>query len=253
MEQVQIIFEIQINGLEFPEVSFGETTPEFKNIRLNPTNINKFLYEILVKKNINVLSGDEMRSVIQEAMVEAQTFIYVFSAAADVKIYGFTCKGYREHSGCLVSLDPLLNGHLRATLQGQGTVEAGPQSIERIKQKMQKSYDLSNLRMFYDSATVTEPIGRFISLYALMLHCNGTGKQVEVDEAILKIDSTVAQSRSPIKPHSYETIFTKLRNELSHKRNGVNILETHTQIRSNVERFEQIVKAHVLGGVASIP
>ena len=247
MERIPAVFEIRIHGLQFPELSFADTTPEFKNIKLNPVDPNKFLYEILVEKNTKKVAGEDLRSVIQEATLEAQTFVYVFSAAADVKIFDFTCKGYK-HKNCLVSLDQLFGKNLGSTVQGECIVGAGPTTVARVKEKMKEHPDLSRLRMFYDSATITEPIGRFISLYTLMLHYCSDGQndsQAKVDEAILSIDSTVAEFKSP-KFKGYETIFTRLRNELSHKRDGVDILETHNQVRRNIYRFEQIVKIHVL-------
>lgn len=244
MEHIQVVFGIKINGGQFPKMSFADTTPEYKNIMLSPTDADKFLYEILVKKNVGSLASSELRSVIQEATVEAQTFVYVFSAAADVKIFEFACKGYKR-GDCLISLDQAFNQGLRLSVQACGTVTAGSPRIEQVKKNMKQGYDLSRLQIFFDSATVTEPVGRFVSLYTLMLHdCDD--KQKKVDEVVLCIDSTVAQYKSP-QGDWYETAFTKLRNELSHKRDGVNMLETHDQVRKNVERFERIVKAHVLG------
>lgn len=58
--------------------------------------------------------------------------------------------------------------------------------------------------------------------------------------------STISQFKSPLNTKIYETIFTKLRNELSHKRDGVNILKTHNEVKSNIERFERIVKELML-------
>lgn len=111
---------------------------------------------------------------------------------------------------------------------------------------MKQDYDLSQLQLFIDSATVNEPIGRFIALYTFMLHhcCdNQKDNQGKVDRAILSIDSTVAQSKSPMGNY-YETVYTKIRNELSHTR-GTNIIETHNQARANVDRFEYIVRKYI--------
>ena len=107
---------------------------------------------------------------------------------------------------------------------------------------MKQDYDLSQLQLFIDSATVSEPIGRFIALYTFMLH-HCSDNQGKVDRAILSIDPTVAQSKSPIGNY-YETVYTKIRNELSHKR-GINIIETHNLARANVDRFECIVRKYI--------
>lgn len=201
MKHIQVVFGIRITeGIEFPEISFANITPEYKNITLSPIDADKLdadksLYEILVKKNFNSLASSELRSVIQEATVEAQTFVYVFSVAADVKIFEFACKGYK-HENCLTSLDQELKQGSRVGIQVQLTATRGPASIERIKENMKQDYDLSKLQRFFDSATVTEPIGRFVSLYTLMLHdCNDCQK--EVDKVTLGIDSTVAEYKSP--------------------------------------------------------
>lgn len=243
MELIQIVFGIRIDSIEFPEVSFSDTTPEYKNITLVPINPDNSIYEIWVHKNIRAAVGDELKNVIQEATTEAQAFIYIFSFVANVKIFEFLCKGYRQN-GFLIDIKQVFgNGGL--TISARLSVRAGIESVNRIKQGMKQNYDLSKLQLFFDSATITEPIGRFISLYALMLHyCSDNQKKV--DEAIVDIDSTVAQYKSP-KGNWYETIFTKLRNELSHKRDGINMIETHNQVRVNVDRFEFIVRSYVLG------
>ena len=57
---------------------------------------------------------------------------------------------------------------------------------------------------------------------------------------------TISQFQSPINDKIYETIFTKLRNELSHKRDGVYILKTHDDVKINIDRFEKIVKELML-------
>ncbi len=80
----------------------------------------------------------------------------------------------------------------------------------------------------------------------MLHHCSDN--QNKVDEAILKIDNTVIQYKSPIKK-GHKTVFTKLRNELSHKRVGTNMIETDNQIRKNIERFEKIVKNYVLDSI----
>lgn len=246
MNRIKIIFGIQIDGMEFPEISFADTSPLYKNIKLILDDLNSYQYKIIIEKNAINPVGDELRSIIHEASSEAQSFVYAFSLAANIKIFDFTCKGYmqNERDDSFIDIEQVFGSNREKFFAQPPTVEVGKARVDRIKEKMKKNYDLAKLGMFFDAATVKEPIGRFISLYTLMLHhCNDNQK--ELDKAVMDIDPTVAEFPSPV-GKNYETIFTRLRNELSHKRDGVNMIETHNQVRANVGRFEYIVKAHVL-------
>lgn len=257
MERIQVIFEIFNNeGRTFSgPLDFLDTTPEFKNIVLSPDIDSpsdklmpgKMTFRILVEKNVHVLGQAELRCVVDEATREAEKFVYFFSAAFDMKVFGFECKGYisKNVERGIKDLYPELFSGWRASAYGTITTDINAPSISEMKRKMSQKLDLSKLMLFFDSATTADPVARFISLYTVMLHlCED--KQKKVDEAILKIDPTVAESRRPKRNH-FETIFTKFRNELSHPRDGVNILTIHNRIRNNVDRFERIVKTHILG------
>lgn len=185
-----------------------------------------------------------MRAIFNEAAAEAEKFKYVFSLAADVKIFEFECLGYYNNDQ-LSTYNSIFSPGVVFSCHATGTVLAGEPSVKKIKDKMQAKFDLPSIQMFYDAATVVEPVGRFISLYTLLLH-KFADNQKDVDEAILKIDPTVAQFNSP-HTKGYETVFSKLRNEMSHKREGINILETQYNIKLNVDRFESIVKKLILG------
>jgi len=242
MESIDIAYSVTIEGLQFNEIDFSDTTPEFKNIRLKPIDSNSDEYHILIKKNITSAHPNQLKPVFTESTLESEKFVYIFSSAADVKIFNFECIGYFKEDK-LFPLKQVFSDGIKVTVSAKLTVIAGEPSVQKIKEKMKADYDLPSLQMFYDSATVKEPIGRFISLYTLLLHyCSNN--QNSVDQAILSVDPTISQFRSPHNK-GYETIFTKLRNELSHKRENVNILKTHDEIRLNIDRFEQIVKNYI--------
>ena len=244
MENIQIAYKLRIDGLQFKEVNFSDVTPEFKNIILKPIDSKTDTYELLINKNISSTAAKQLKPIFDESTLEAEKFVYVFSVSADVKIYEFECIGYYRKENFVRANQVFRDG---ITLSGSAklTVTAGDPSVSKIKNKMKKKYDLASLQMYYDSATIIEPIGRFISLYALLLH-KFSDTQKKVDDAILSVDSTVSQFRSPLNAKVYETIFTKLRNELSHKRDGVSILKTHNEVKSNIDRFERIVIKLVL-------
>ena len=210
MDNIQIVFSVKITGiggyiLQFPEISFLDTTPAYKNIKLVPVDSSHGLYEIYVDKNVSNEYGNELKTVIQEATSEAQTFI------ANIKIFEFICKGYRKNN-LLINLDQIFSGFNTGINFASATFSLSYNSddnrIEQIKKNMKQDYDLSQLQLFIDSATVSEPIGRFIALYTFMLH-HCSDNQGKVDRAILSIDPTVAQSKSPIGNY-YETVYTKM-------------------------------------------
>ena len=243
METIQIAYGLRINGLQFKEICFSDTMTEFKNIVLRPIDENNCRYEILITKNIYSSSDAGLKAIFNEAHFEAEKFKYIFSLSADIKIFDFECLGYYQN-GQLCKYSSIGGSGLILSCHATARVTAGEQSVHIIKTKMREAFDLPSIQMFYDAATIIEPVGRFISLYTLLLH-KYADNQKAVDEEILKIDSTVAQFKRPYQ-QVHETIFSKLRNEMSHKREGINLLETQYEIKLNVDRFEAIVKRLIL-------
>lgn len=243
MDSIRVAYRMRIEGLQFKEIDFSDTTPEFKNIVLRPVDQQNCMYELLIRKNIYSTANTQMKAIFNEAFIEAEKFKYIFSVASGVKIFEFECTGYYCND-TLVSYDSIFRSGITVTMRGTATVTAGGQNVKGIKERMQSIYDLSSVQMFYDAATIIEPVGRFISLYTLLLH-KYADNQKAVDKAILEVDPTVGQFKSPYM-EGYETVFSKLRNEMSHKREGTNILETQSEIKLNVDRFEVIVKRLVI-------
>lgn len=244
METIRIAYGLRIEGLQFKEIGFSDTTPEFKNIILRSIDEQNCRYELLIKKNVYSTAETQLRAIFNESSVEADKFKYIFSVAADVKILDFECLGYYHNNQLVRCHNIFSSGQVSCSVTGILRHTAGEPQVKAIKEKMQAKYDLPSIQTFYDAATVMEPVGRFLSLYTLLLH-KSEDDQKEVDKAILGVDPTVAQFKSP---HSkgYETVFSKLRNEMSHKREGINILETQFEIKLNIARFETIVKKLII-------
>jgi hypothetical protein len=91
METIQIVYGLRIEGIQFKEIDFSDTTPEFKNIILRPTDENNYKYELLLRKNISSHATQQLKAIFNEAFIEAENFKYIFSMAADVKMFDFEC------------------------------------------------------------------------------------------------------------------------------------------------------------------
>ena len=126
-------------------------------------------------------------------------------------------------------------------------------SDERLKQVHTISLELTDvvsmyLRQFSFANSESDAISRFSFLYNLLLQMSDDGGQPEVDSQILNIAPDCEQTISP-KPgkyETYETVYTRLRNELGHKREGVNYSQTKSEIRNKVVEFSEIVKKCIM-------
>jgi len=67
-------------------------------------------------------------------------------------------------------------------------------------------------------------------------------RREQVDDFIRKIDPNVVQTQRPNNPRIIETVYTRLRNEMSHTRPKADILNTKNEINQNVSGFANIVK-----------
>lgn len=88
------------------------------------------------------------------------------------------------------------------------------------------------------------PVEEFMHLYAILLELLGD-KQLNIDAFIVSINPQVPQSpsqRPNTKAGEMETIFTRLRNELAHKRVGVKVDLTKQEMAACVGDLREIVK-----------
>ena len=115
----------------------------------------------------------------------------------------------------------------------------GPEWFESQKEQFSRNYNMDLLKRFNFSMSIEEPIGRFISLYSLLGTLVGD-KQGTIDAAIERADPSVEKNYGF--NGAIETIYTRLRNELAHVREGVSIIETLKHIKVHLPSFEHLVK-----------
>ena len=75
----------------------------------------------------------QLRAIFNESSLEAEKFKYIFSVAADVKIFDFECIGY-YHNDQLVSLNSVFSSGIRLTISATATVTAGEPSVTALKE-----------------------------------------------------------------------------------------------------------------------
>lgn len=97
--------------------------------------------------------------------------------------------------------------------------------------------DRPHFRIFRYAICADEPIVQFMMLYLIL--CDICENQSGVDRYVMEISPNTDQTQSP---HSGrpETIYTKLRNEITHRTN-ISLELTRNEIINNISEFKRIV------------
>jgi len=122
-------------------------------------------------------------------------------------------------------------------------------SDEQLSNVLQLSLDITDelsvfLRQYAFANAETDPISRYSFLYNLLLQIVGD-KQARVDSAILGIDPDCEHTNSP-NNGKLETVYTRIRNELAHKREGVSYHDTRASVIEVTDGFSGIVREIIL-------
>jgi hypothetical protein len=101
--------------------------------------------------------------------------------------------------------------------------------IEQVAPPGEQNYGL-----FRSARQSLSPVEEFMHLYHILLMIYNDN-QKDVDAFIISEDPAVPQSQHPLKkPGLTETVYTRLRNELAHKRAGVNLDNTKSEMASRL-------------------
>jgi hypothetical protein len=129
-----------------------------------------------------------------------------------------------------------------------GKLTPGPEFVKKLENHFQKSI-FGNIcfKMYRLAVNQQDTLGKFMLLYSVMLQLTKNELQDEVDKLILNIEPNVKQTpkppklkkRSKVNPN--ETIFTRLRNEIAHRRANVDIKNTSEEIKKNINDLDLIV------------
>jgi hypothetical protein len=178
---------------------------------------------------------DMLKSAAVEATAEIEVFWNVLSYLRGTLVQPTGVVQY-EHDGQLRPLSKPVRSMSTATL----TVATGEKWFEENTALFHKRYNYDLLKRFNFARSLKDPVSRFLSLYA-MLSSIAKDRQQEIDRLIRAEEPTVASSVST-RNGKPETIFTRLRNELAHHRDGVSVFSTHQEIALHVSRFEWLVE-----------
>lgn len=98
----------------------------------------------------------------------------------------------------------------------------------------------------------SDPVARFMFLYSILLQICGDD-QKDVDKCIRHCELNVEEKLSgdPKKRAKgvKETVYSRLRNEVSHRRSGTSPEQTRREVQDNVVSFQKLVRTAILRNI----
>ena len=230
---IRIVFSALLGSspIESHTVSLGGVYPD---IEIEDTTQPNGLHYFKIWKTVPHHGSQMLESAAAEATAEIESFWHVLSYLRDVLIQPTGVVQY-EHDGQLRPIGRPPRPQSSATL----TAGSGAKWFEINAEAFHRRYNYDLLKRLNFARSLKDPVSRFLSLYA-MLASVAEDQQPAIDRLIRAEEPTVASSQSP-KHGRPETIFTRLRNELAHHRDGVSVFATHEEIDLHVGRFEWLV------------
>lgn len=214
------------------------------------------------KIEIESADGGEIRALVHVTGVpdddEAERLATAaFDAVADQLAFQYQVAV--ENSRCgdvhLTPIDPAPNTLYASTgrvrLTGHSALLAiglSRVAVERLKQELESPAPVGQAMygLFRIAMRAVSPIEKFLLLYHILLALlpddKGEDSQREVDAFIRQEQPGVACTPHPRWPQTTETIYSRLRNEIAHRRPGVDLKTTRSEIDADVGGLVNLAK-----------
>jgi hypothetical protein len=196
----------------------------------------QWLLTIHLSKIYSIEEVQEIGNAIKEDVVDMLSFT-LNTKVGEMKVVGY---GLTPRPG-EASIGHLLIPPPKVSMTGKtGGFKLSRENIREIQDGLLRMSSLKNkplVRLFRFAISDNHPVVQFMMLYLILseIHKNQPG----VDRYILKVAPTTPQSLSPY-TKNLETIYTRLRNEITHRTN-VGLKTTMAEIISKLDEFKQIV------------
>ncbi len=239
-----VTFRAAFPGIEFDTFEITPQQPDVlkASIKSSPSEG--------VTLKVDVAAADSIDSAIGTAR-EVATFI------AQVLTYKFGTYyhefGLLEHAFVEEvarpdgSTQPVhhLGTSLRLDCKADVWVAPGPQQMNEAKDLLEQLHHPGFIyyELFRSALGLNDPLSKFMALYNIVLSiCNDL--QEDVDAFVLSVQPGVDRNPPfrPRKSGTQETVYTRLRNQVGHRRSGTTIEETKGQMEVNLRGLVEVAK-----------
>lgn len=225
---VQLRARIKGNGLTFPLFNFNPDEPGVDRVEIEGPSGNEVLGSVHLTSVASQADGLAIARKVIEAALNRICFFY-----------GVAIENGQVIDTAFSPIDPQ---------PGVFPVEAGHYAIIGAEAKMEVNVPPERLRALLEQASPpgernfalfrlarqsSSPVEEFTVLYSVLLMLLGD-RQASVDTFILRGEPSVPRTPDPRNAAVMETVYTRLRNELAHRRPGVDLRKTVAEMAANV-------------------
>lgn len=221
---VSFVARIKWNGLKFPLVEFNPNEVGVEKVEFEGQNGDEIRTTVYLT---SVASCDEGRALAAKVITKGLDRISIFRnlVIENARINGDQFSSVNSKPGVL----EITVGVFVPVEDAAKVVPTIPPAELKIELEQPSPPGEQYFGLFRSARQSTGPVEEFMHLYHILLWFYND-KQFDVDAFIRTEDPTVPQTQHPMTPGAMETVYTRLRNELGHKRKGVNLDKTKAEM-----------------------
>lgn len=236
---VDFVAEIKDSALTFPRFEFNPQEPGVDKVELEALDVG----EIHSTVHLTIVQSREAGISLATEVIIATLNRIAFCeniAIQDARIRRDDFSSLDVQPGAHV----LVPGTGQYALTGHGVNFTVSRSPEQLKAELeqQRSPGEHYYGLFRSARQSMGPIEEFMHLYHLLLMLYDD-KQADVDAFILSADASVPQTQHPLKGLGLmETVYTRLRNEFAHRRDGVDLEQTKVEMAHRLDNLRMLTR-----------
>jgi len=192
------------------------------------------LVDVFTDADANAIVGDLLASIVNRLAFELNVSI------GESHMTGSTIP--KDVSGSLhtVSKSLLITYNVAAPTHTLG--DDRRQKIAELLRQPVARPDLYSAFRF--AANQEDAVARFMFLYNILLQLHDDNQR-QLDRFVRQQAPRVPQSPRPDKPSVMETVYTRLRNQVGHRRSRAAPGQTRSEIEDNVGSFQELVRTAI--------
>ena len=234
-----VTFQARIkgNGRRFPSFEFSPNVSGVDTVEIEAPDGEEIRTTVYLVGVVSSDAGREIATKVNMATLNRICFNY------DIVFEGVRCKGSSfsplDPQPGVISIEAL---EMAFALEEVKVVSDIPPSLLKAELEKASPPGEQNYGLFRSALQSTSPVEEFMHLYHIFLMIRGDDQKL-VETFIISEDPAVPQTKDPREwKDQMETVYTRLRNEFAHRRAGVNLETTKSEMAERIGGLRALVK-----------